>query len=215
MPIDTVLALDLQAVYLGVPVSVSLAYKQTVTDGSLPAPPGEHLAERWMNEVNGAWRTIRADISASFEWQCANISYDNLIETVLFSNLIGLGVTASWATQLALQVNTPSDDPYSGKREGRFFMPGFLIAELTNCNIDPDFLVTLDSWMLALMSIDSGAYVLYPHKEYRDRLGGNDSVASEPYYHPFIKVIPDRQADDCATFASTGSAEFDPIVGDP
>lgn len=215
MPIDTVLSMDLQALYCGVPINISLAYKQLVTDGSLPAPPGENLVERWMNEVNGAWRTIRGSISTAFEWQCAVVSYDAESEVVILSNLIGIGIGASWPTQQAIQVNTPSDDPYPDKREGRFYMPGFLVADMVNCNIDPDFLPTLDSWMLALMSIDAGNYVLYPHGTYVDRLGGNDSVGSEPYYHPFIKVIGQRRTDDCATFAASGAPQYSPIVGDP
>jgi hypothetical protein len=215
MPIDTVLSMNLQALYCGVPINCSLAYKQLVTDASLPVPPGQHLVERWMNEVNGAWRTIRDAISTAFEWQCAVVTYDSTAEVVILSSLIGIGVGASWPTQMCLQVNTPSDDPYPDKREGRFYMPGFLSEHILNCNIDPDFLTQLDSWMLALMTIDTGSFVLYPHGKYLDRLGGNDSIASEPYYHPFIKVIGQRNVDECATFAASGAAEYAPVVGDP
>ncbi|GAG85465.1 unnamed protein product, partial [marine sediment metagenome] len=115
MPIDTVLALDLQGLYCGVPISISLAYKQVVADGTLGGLPGRTLATEWMNGANGPWDTIRAEISDALEWQCAIVSYDQEVEVILYTGMVGLEPGASWPTQQALQVNTPSDDPYPDK----------------------------------------------------------------------------------------------------
>lgn len=211
MPADTVLDVNISGVYCGVPWSISLAYKQLVADPVLPQTTGREFVEHWFNDLTGPWRTIRENLSTQMQAQCVAISYAGQSESLLLTGAIGLDGTPSWPTQLCVQINTPSTDPHPDSDEGRFFMPGFVMSQIVNGNIDPDFLTDLDSFMLSLLDIDNGSYVLYPHAKYLDRLGGNDSVASLPYYHPFIKIIGGRKADDCATFAASGAPEFLPI----
>lgn len=220
MAIGDVIALTFNGVYCSVPVSIGMAYTQLAD----PPPgefPGKRLIERWLNEVNGAWRSISFAISDQLAWECASAVYGDTAETGFLSGATGGSAAASVPTPLAIQVNMDSQDPHPGSRPGRFYMPGLVQSHLDGGGFTNVAEGVLNPWMVALIEVDDMGgglgprYRLYPHPKYLTRNGDTNINAERPYYNPFMKVIGNRRADACTTFVGQGGAGFSPIPVDP
>ena len=215
MPVGEIYDLRLSGIYCGVPVAISLAYKQVEPDPALPETPGRRLVEAWFTEANGPWTWIVNFISEQLSWECAVVTYGSTVETILLQNGMGVATTPSLPTTQSLQVDIPGSAPHRSKRPGRFYMPGFLVEHVERGAWKSTALAILRTWMVRLEQVDNdgGAFrfLLYPHYGYRDVGGGTSEFASNPYFHPFVKVIANRQADDCGTFAATQNLIFNPI----
>lgn len=219
MPLNAVLRMNLAGVICGVPFSIDLAYKQVEPDPPLPQTTGRQLVERWFADDPGPWSHVRTKITEDLNFECASVSYDNEAETILLQDGQGDAVTPPLPTPLALQVNVPGITPNNVKDEGRFFMPGLLILDTFRGGIDPDSIGFFNTWMSRLLQVDNSSgtfrYLLYPHPKYTDGAGSTDTLADLPFWSMFLKVIGNRKADDCSTFAATGAGQFDPVVIPP
>lgn len=218
MAINDVLGMNLSGKYCGVPIAISLAYRQELDD-PVGETTGRQLVTQWFTEADGPWDRLRDLISDDLNWECAVVNYGDESETVLITGGEGLAALPSWPTPYALQVNIPSSDSWPDSREGRFFMPGFTLAEFPNGVMGNAVQADLALVMNALLNVDDTGggirYVLYPHADYKDRNGGVSAKASVPYPSPFIKNIGNRRADNCAAFQAAGGGSFSPIVVPP
>jgi len=217
MPINTVMNLAFSGQNCGVPFAVSMAYIQLLEDPADETPTGRQLVLQWLNQEPGPWTHIREFLGETFKIECAVVSYNQISETILLQGVDGLGDTASWPSPYALQVECAPQDPHADDRHGRFYWPGFLLTSSQFGGVKDTMGPILRTWMTRLQFVDNTdldwRYRLYPHINYEAVNQPLAPPCSLPYFHPIIKNIGNRRADDCATFASGGGGQFDPVEG--
>lgn len=214
-------SLTIAGTYLGVPVAISLAYQQEELDPPLISP-GRDLISSWFLVQGGPWDFIREDLSDQLTFDCAVAAWGTEVETVYLTGASGLATTPSLPSTHCVQMNIPALFPHPGASEGRFYMPGFLVAQTNRSGYSTAFNARMVLWASVLLALDgytstfSGAWRLVPHGKYLDAGGGTDQVhAWLPYHNPWVKVIGNRRADGCAAFTGGGAGDFDPITIPP
>lgn len=225
MSINDVHALSISGRYLGVPVAITMAYRQDEDDDPVVSP-GRDLINGWFNEAGGPWLSIRGNISDQLIWECATDTWADQSETVFLSGGSGTAVGPSMPSPHAIQMNIPAFSPHrTGPgphfNEGRFFLPGIMIEFTQRSGYTGAFNSSLVVFAASLLEVDGiggppPRFVLMPHARYRDPVGGvANAEAGLPSNHPFIKIIGNRRADQCTTFTGGSGAGFDPIVIPP
>lgn len=225
MPVNSIIDLTFAGEYCSVPVSISLAYKQLADDA-----PGEDTGERlirlWFDTIavsGGPWRYIRPFMSDELGFACATASYGNTSTAAFLTGAVGLNTDPASPSPLALQVNTPAQNPHPNASAGRFFLPGLTIPQLQRCGVVQSHSQVLLQFYLNLLEIDDlgggqgGRYHLIPHAKYVDREGGIDDVlAGVPYPNLMMKIIGSRRSDACQAFLSGGAGGgFEEIIVPP
>ncbi len=216
MAIDDVHSIQFAGTYLGVPIAISLAYKQKV--GNPPSGnPGADLLTSWMGIAGGPWRQIREDISDQLIWECGSSSYAGRVETVFFTSGAGLSAAASLPSTHCVQMNIGAMNPHPDGYEGKFYLPGWTRASVLRSGWTAARNAQLVVFAAACLSVDSletaepDAYRIVPHGKYLDKdLTQVDIDGALPYHSLFVKVLGNRKADNCAAFLGGGTGDFDP-----
>lgn len=214
-------ALSLGGTYLGVPVAVGMAYQQEETD-PVAVSAGQDLINSWFLNETGPWSLIRAKCSNQLNWDCATSAWGEQVHTTFLSGGNGLSALPSLPSTHCCQVNVPPLKPHPDGYEGRFYWPGFLREDTLRSGWTFAMNAILVVWETALLSLEghssaaSGAWRIVPHPKYLDvALGTTDVWGWLPYHHPWVKVLGNRKADNCAAFTGGGDGDFGPVVIPP
>ena len=221
MAFNDVHTLTLGGTYLGVPVAVGMAYQQLEADPAVVSA-GADLINSWFLNVNGPWWNIRAECSDQLTWDCATSQWGDQVHTTFLSGGSGLSATPSLPSTHCCQFNFPPLFPHPDGDEGRMYWPGFLQGNTGRSGWTSTFNSTLVIFETALLSLDghssglSGAWRVVPHGKFLDKDLSTDAIYGWlPYHSPWVKVLGNRKADNCAAFLGGGAGDFGPIVIPP
>lgn len=222
MPINDIHALSLEGEYCGVPISMSLAYKQ-LADDPIGENAGLRLIDQWFTEAGGPWLQIRPFLTEDLNIQCAVDSFGEQVATRFLDGAVGLVATPSYPSPHCVQMNVPGENPSGNADEGRFYLPGWPIVAGERSWWKATTHFELRLFALTLLEIDDlgggqgGRYHLMPHAKYVGPDNAPDAnLAFVPYANPLIKIIGNRRSDACTAFTSgAGQGGFDTIVIPP
>jgi hypothetical protein len=119
-------------------------------------------------------------------------------------------------------MNFPALKPHPEGDEGRFYWPGFLRDNTWRSGWTATFNAELVVWATSMLSMEghssaaSNAWRVVPHPKFVDKdLGTTDVWGWLPYHHPWVKVLGNRKASNCAAFIGGGEGDFGPVVIPP
>lgn len=214
-------ALAFSGTYAGVPVAITMAYIQKAPDPPVVSP-GLDLIEAWFANVGGPWANIKGFLDEDMRFDCASSAFGENVDTMFLTDANGEAIGDSLPSTHCIQMNVPAVIPHPDGHEGRFYVPGIMLANVTRSGYSSNFNAQLKVFAAALLLLDSPngggveAYQLIPHAGFRNTVGTTQGIdAFLPYNSEFVKVLGSRRADQCSAFTGGGAGAFQTLTIDP